>query len=282
MRARALSLCGALLLSACGGATAETAAEPTTLHAPATDSAAFLLEVGANLVDVLAPPSGSIEELDAARRAARGVDRRRAERDLARAHLYAAETSDERERARHLREARELTQTTTRIRDEQLSADLDFLQLWVTWRLGQRAADGRAQRFVQHHETARDLVLMAWLVRGEIAFADERWDDALEGFRAVLGHLGHPLYAFALFRSASVWREQGRDDDARQALTEVRDLGCPSDASAPTVHIAIAAARALGETTLTDPSGRERPATCPAEAAPSHGAIEDERPPILQ
>ncbi|MFO0684305.1 MAG: hypothetical protein U0234_19790 [Sandaracinus sp.] len=282
MRARALSVCGALLLVACGGAAVESAAEPTTLHAPATNSAAFLLEVGANLADVLARPEATIEELDAARRAARGMERRRAERDLARAHLYAAEAGDERERATHLREVRELTQTSTRIRDEQLSADLDFLQLWASWRLGQRVAEGRAQRFVEHHESARDLVLMAWLVRGEIAFEGERWDDALEGFRAVLGHLGHPLYAFALFRSAAVWREQGREDDARQALTEVRDLGCAGDASAPTIHIAIAAARALGETTLTDPSGRERPASCPAEGAPSHGAVEDERPPILQ
>jgi hypothetical protein len=268
-----------VLLSACGAAAVEAPAEDTTLEAPATDSAAFLLEVGATLSDALVRPTESIEALDAARRAARGVDRLRAQRDLARAHLFAAETSEGREQRAHYREMNELTTTSTRVRDPQLSADLDFLALWAAWRAGQRNADGRAERFVDHHATSPDLALIAWIIRGEVAFADERWDDALAGFRAVLGRLGHPLYAFALYRSARVWHEQGREDDAHQALAEVRNLGCVPEPSPPTLHIAIAAAHALGETTAPDLSGRERPSSCPVEGTAGTTGLEDERPP---
>lgn len=281
MRLRTVAL--SLLLSSCGAATAETVSDETTVQAPATDSAAFLLEVGGSLTEVLQRPTGSIEDLEAARRAARGVERLRASRDLARAHLFAGETSEGREQRAHYREIDELTRTTTRVRDEQLAAELDFLALWGSWRSGQRNAEARATRFVAHHESSHDLVLMAWIIRGEVAFADERWDDAAEGFRAVLGRLGHPLYAFALYRSARVWHEQGREDDSRQALTEVRDLGCATGASPPTLHIAIAATHALGETTAPDLQGRERPASCPAGgAATTAGSGEDERPPVLQ
>jgi len=273
----------ALASTACGAATAEGAAEETTLHAPATDSAAFLLEVGASLADVLERPIDSIEVLELNRRQARGVDRLRASRDLARAHLFAAEITEGREQRAHFREMNELTTTTTRVRDPQLAAELDFLALWAAWRAGQRNADGRAQRFIDHHATSPDLVLIAWIIRGEIAFADERWDDSLESFRAVLGRLGHPLYAFALYRSARAWHEDGREDESRQALGEVRDLGCGTDPSPATMHIALAATHALGETSATDPSGRERPASCPEEGATTTtGPLEDERPPVLQ
>lgn len=273
-----------VLLSACGAAAVEAPDEELTLDAPATDSAAFLLEVGGTLSEVLTEPSGTIEGLEAVRRAARGVDRLRAQRDLARAHVFAAQNAaDARAQRNHLREITELVTTTQRVRDAGLAADLDFLALWAAWRGGQRNADGRAQRFIDHHATSPDLVLIAWIIRGEIAFADEHWDDAAERFRAVLGRLGHPLYAFALYRSAAVWREQHRDDDARQALVEVRDLGCVTDASAPTLHVAIAAAAALGETTARDANGRDRPASCPAAGTSSvAGPLEDERPPVLQ
>lgn len=275
--------CLAFVLSACGAAAVRAVEEPSTVQAPATDSAAFLLEVGGSLADVLLPPEQSLDDLEAARRAARGVERLRAARDLARAHLFAAETSEGRERTAHYREMNELTTTTTRVRDEVLSSDLDFLALWAAWRGGQRNAEARAQRFIDHHATSPDLVLIAWIIRGEVAFADQRWDDALEGFRAVLGRLGHPLYAFALYRSARVWHEQGHEDESRQALTEVRDLGCVADVSPATLHIALAAMHALGETTVVDASGRERPASCAAPgAAPTSGAVEDERPPPVQ
>lgn len=284
VRSRSLALLVLALLGGCGAATAEAPAEETTLEAPATDSAAFLLEVGGTLAEVLTEPPGTMDGLEAVRRQARGVDRLRAQRDLARAHLFAAmNAADARAQRGHYREMNELTTTSTRVRDAGLSADLDFLALWAAWRAGQRNADGRAQRFIDHHATSPDLVLIAWIIRGEIAFADHHWDDAAEGFRAVLGRLGHPLYAFALYRSAAVWREQQRDDDARQALIEVRDLGCASSASPATVHIALAATHALGETTAADASGRERPASCPEEGSTSPaGPLEDERPPVLQ
>jgi hypothetical protein len=274
----------ALVVSACGGAASESPdEEPVTVSAAATDSAGFLLEVGGTLSEVLTEPQGTIDDLEAARRAARGVDRLRAQRDLARAHLFAGEHSEGREQRNHYREMNELTTTSTRVRDEQLASDLDFLALWASWRGGMRNADARAQRFVDRHATSPDLVLIAWIIRGEIAFEAHAWDDALECYRAVLGRLGHPLYAFALYRSARVWHEQGREDDAQQALREVRDLGCGTDVSPATLHIANASAHALGEQTAPDTSGRERPASCPEGGVPTTaGPLEDERPPVLQ
>lgn len=275
-----LALCVLTLLTACGGAPVEVE-EPTTVHAPASDSAAFLLEVGATLTDLFVRPTESLEELETARRAARGVERRQRERDLARAHLFAAEETEGRESRRHLREASELARSAaTSSRDETLAAEMDFVQLWAAWRAGQAAATGRAQRFVSRHETSRDLVLMAWIIRGEVAFADEHWDDAIEAYRAVLGRLGHALYAFALYRTARAQFQDGRTEESHQALEEVRDLGCPSDASAPTLHVALAATHALSGATRTDADGRERPATCPEEAVTTH-ATEDERPPPI-
>lgn len=273
-----------LAATACGAGSAELADDEPGVVAPATDSAAFLLEVGGNLVEVLARPSEDLDTLEAARRAARGTERLRAQRDLARAHLYAAEVTEGREQRAHFRAMNELTTTSGRVRDEALSADLDFLGVWVAWRAGQRNAEGRAQRFVAHHESSRDLLMLVWLIRGEIAFSEEHWDDALEDFRAVLGHLGHPLYAFALYRSARVWHEQGRSDDSVQALREVRDLGCAADAGAPTMHIALAATHALGESTRPDASGHERPESCADAPATTStgGGLEDERPPVLQ
>jgi hypothetical protein len=271
----------ALVLVACGGATVEAPDDDTpTLTAPATDSAAFLLEVGATLTDCLVPPTETIDALEASRRAARGVERRRVEKDLMRAHLFAAETAEGREQTAHYRAIQDLSTSTVRIRDEDLLAQIDFLALWGAWRSGHRSADQRAQRFVTHHEASHDLVLMAWIIRGEVAFADHRWDDALESFRAVLGRLGHPLYAFALYRSARCWLEQGRTDDSRQALNEVRDLACSTSASAPTIHIALAATTALGEQTVTDATGHERPASCATHTTTSSSSsLEDERPP---
>ena len=276
-----LALVPAVLLVACAGASTPDAEEPTTLRAPASDSAAFLLEVGGTLTDVLTRPSESIESLEASRGASRGEERRRIQRDLARAHMLAAEETEGREQRRHRTDATTAADAAAHgSHDDRLVAEMDFLALWVAWRAGQRSADGRAQRFVRQHETSRDLVLMAWLIRGEVAFAEEEWDDAITAYRAVLGHIGHPLYAFALYRSARAWHEDGRSDESRQALGEVRDLGCSADASPATLHVALAASTALGDGSVTGPDGRERPATCPEEGSTAH-TTEDERPPVL-
>ncbi len=279
----AVAIALALPLAACGAAASEVEVEePSTLHAPASDSAAFLLEVGATLTDVLVRPSESLEELETARRAARGTERRLRERDLARAHLFAAEETEGRESTRHLREAGELARSAAHSsRDATLATETDFIQLWAAWRAGQAAATARAERFVSRHESSRDLALIAWIIRGEVAFADERWDDAIAAYRAVLGRLGHPLYAFALYRTARAQFQAGRTEESHQALEEVRDLGCPTDASEPTLHVALAATHALSGRTRQDPTGRERPATCPEEAVTTH-ASEDERPPPVE
>lgn len=277
---RSLALSSIVLLVACGAAAPAQVEEPESAPtAPASDSAAFLLDVGGTLTDLLARPSEPIEALDAARRGSRGADRRQRERDLARAHLYAAEETTGRDSRRHLREAAELAHdAAAATRVSTLIAELDFIQLWCAWRAGQDAAEGRAERFVTRHDEAGDLTLLAWVVRGEIAFEHQRWDDAIEAYRAVLGHLEHPLYAFALYRTARARFQDGREEDAHHLFEDVQALGCPSNASATTLHVALEATHALSGATRTDAEGRERPASCPEEAVAVH-SIEDERPP---
>jgi len=268
--------CIVVALSGCGAGNAESGDGEDGAESLAGDGSALLVEVAGGVSEVLTPPSGSIEELEGTRRAARGTARRVAERDLARAHLFAIDASTGRERRAHVRAVQELT--SARVRDAQLSAELDLIGLWGSWRSGAGVADGRAQRFIAQHDDARDLALLAWLVRGEIAFARQRWDDALEAFRATLGRLGHPLYAYGLYRSALVWRALGRDDDTRQALAEVRDLGCGGDAAPGTVRVAVEAARALGEG-VSQVDGRQRPEHCASGEATQSTSAEDERPP---
>lgn len=272
----------ALVLVGCGASAPPVEDETPTLHAPASDSAAYLIEVGGTLAEILRAPSEPVEALESAQRSARGADRRRVQRDLARAHLLLAEGLEGRDASRERRAATTSAEAASRgSHDDRLLAEMDFVQLFAAWRAGQRAAEGRATRFVTRHDDGpRDLVLLAYLVRGEVAFADEAWDDALTAYRAVLGHVDHPLYAFALYRSALVWNAQGRTDEARQALHEVRDLGCTASVSAPTMRVALEATSALGEAHHTDPSGHERPDACPEQPV-STQSIEDERPPVL-
>lgn len=257
----AAALCATTLL-ACGGAQTTSANAP---RSRSVDPAALLLEVGADATVVLRRPERSIEELDAARVEARGNDRRAAVRDLVVAHMFAAEEADEREARRLRRRAEQLADAAVRgSRDAGLNAEVDFARLWMSWRSGAANAEPRATRFTERHRTARALLPLAWMIRGELALASERFDDAVASFRFALGDLEHPLYAYALWRTAASYRRLGRADDATQALTEVERLGCASGASAFVVRIATAAASERGSGLRQDPDGVTRPASCPA------------------
>ncbi|MCZ7679574.1 MAG: hypothetical protein M5U28_12755 [Sandaracinaceae bacterium] len=217
-------------------------------------------------------PERSIEELEAARRDARGNDRRAAVRDLVVAHMFAAEEADEREARRLRRRAEQLADAAVRgSRDAGLIAEIDFARLWMSWRSGAANAEPRATRFTERHRSARELVPLAWMIRGELALVGERFDDAVAAFRFALGDLEHPLYAYALWRTAASYRRLGRADDATQALAEVEQLGCASGASAFVVRVATAAASERGSGLRQDTDGVTRPASC---AAPESGESE--------
>lgn len=251
----------ALSLSACGGATAGM----QTAQPGALDPGDFLLEVGAASCPVLQRPARSIEELDAARRDARGAERRQLVRELVTAHLYASEGAEGREARRLRRRAEQLADATMRgSRDSTLVAELSLAELWMSWRAGAANAEARATRFTERHRDAGDLLTLAWMVRGEIALEAERFEDAITSFRFALGQLESPLYGYALLRTAEAERRLGRADEASQALSEVEQLGCAAEPSAFVVRLARAAASQRGSGLRTDPDGVVRPATCPA------------------
>ena len=166
---------GACLLG-CGAASGGGGgAQGASGEAVSLDPAAFLREVGAETSEVLRPPEGSLEELEAVRREARGAERRAATQRVITAHAFAAEEAsaadDARGARRHRRIAERLADAAVRgTRDADLVAQVNFMRLWMTWRSGAAAAEGRAERYTTRHTQAGVLTTIAWMIRGEIAF----------------------------------------------------------------------------------------------------------------
>lgn len=208
----------------------------------------YLLEMAGASSGWLARPESGSEALQTRARGLRGDERRRAFAQLAVAHLWEAENElDERRAKRHRRDANEAAQNATnRTRDDSLVQAMAFVSLVVAWRNDSRNSDVAAERFVERHRTAGDLHLLGWIVRGEIAFDARRWDQAATAYRYLLGEMEHPLYAFALYRTAHVYREQGRAEDSRQALTEVDALGNGTNVRPEVLRVADSARRELG------------------------------------
>ncbi|HJL15868.1 MAG TPA: hypothetical protein RMH99_09440 [Sandaracinaceae bacterium LLY-WYZ-13_1] len=249
---------------ACGGANdhegTREAPRPVTV-----EPAAFLEEVGAASSVVLQRPRRSLEELEQARRDARGQARRLATRDAVVGLVFAASEAEGREARRLRRRAERLADAAVRgSRDASLRAEIAFAKLWLAWRAGSRLAERRAERFTTRHRESGDLLTLAWMIRGEIAFTDERYEDAVEAYRFALGNLGHPLYAFALFRTAHAHRRLGHEERATQAFDEVEQLGCGREVPRATLRIATAAASERGSGLRIDTDGVTRPARCPS------------------
>jgi hypothetical protein len=122
-----------------------------------------------------------------------------------------------------------------------------------------------AGRFQDHAEITR----LAWMLRGELAFAGEDWDGARDGFRFVMADLDHPLYPFALYRTAQSYTGEGRAEEGRLALEGVRDRACRSDATD--------ADRSFGERAWADLGDPPAPALpTPAGRPPFCAAAEHE------
>lgn len=254
---------GALLLTACGGGQLQVQVPDEVRVEPAI----FLTEIGTEAApNVFAYPTRSLDELDDARRAARGADRVRAMRDLAVALVYATIESEGRESRRFRQRAERMIDAAARgNRDDQLRAELDFLRLWLAYRSGSNPRAARlAERFGNRHRAAGVLTTIAYMVAGEAAFAEEDYDDAIEAYRFALGQLGSPLYAFALYRTAHAHGADGEREEGLSALREVERLGCAHDALGPVVRLANAAASELETGLRRDPDDVVRPASCPA------------------
>jgi hypothetical protein len=271
---RALSVLAVLTAIGCG------AAGPMSPRRGATagpiDPAAFLLEASASGTNLLQAPDESIDALGARRAQARGADRRQVLRDLARAHAAAARGAVRREARRHRADARRFADAAAQgAREDTLAAEAAFLNLWLDYETDARGAASRAERFTTRYRRSGELLVLAWMIRGELALGAEDWRDAREAFRFVLGQLGHPLYGYGLYRTAFAWRGAGDGEQARRAIEEAAALGCDPRASEPISIVALLAARDLGVGTRRA-GERDVPASCPEAAEEPHD--EDWRP----
>lgn len=251
-----------LLLAGCGGG-GEYLAERPTSTPTRVDPPAFLLDYGARRTTTLRPPERSIEELEQAVREERGDARRQAARELALAHLFAAEASEGRDATRHRRSALRWAGRAVRgSSDDWMKAEMAFVEVWSAWRAERRTASNVAERFARRHPTGGDLVFLSWIIRGEAALAAERWDDAATAFRYILGSLDHPLYPYALYRTAKVYDGQGRGEDRDQALREVVQLACADDVSEEARQLAGIAQAELRMPDVTREDGTTVPQIC--------------------
>ena len=253
-----------LLVMGCGATSTPT----RTTAAPSDfDPLAFLMEIANSQTELLRAPDESVETLMERRTSVSGAERRQVLRDLARAHLALARTAEGREARRH-REAfaRFSDSAVNGSRDDHPNAEMAFLEVWLDFETEGRNAASRAERFTTRHDQSGDLLVLVWMIRGELALRAEDWEGARAGFRFVLGQLGHPLYAYALYRTAFAWHSAGDDEQARQALEEAAALGCDGSASEPTRRMALLAAHQLG-LGLRAEDGRNVPETCPTRDA---------------
>ncbi len=255
------SLVVLLLAAACGGAGGPRLEAPA--RPDAIDPPRFLLEYAGRRANALSPPERSIDALEEARREARGDERRQAVRELAIAHLLAAEQAPERDATRHRRSALRFARAASRGTDDDwLAAEMAFIEVWSAWRAGRGGAANVAERFARRHPRSGDLVYLCWIIRGEVAFEREDWDEAAEAYRFVLGSIEHPLYGYALYRTAHAWKGLGRDDDTEQALREVVQLGCAADAADEAREMAALAQSDLRMPDVTLEDGTSRPEIC--------------------
>ncbi len=193
-------------------------------------------------------PAESAEALEETARASRGTEKRDALRKLAAVRLWSAEDADSEQDATRQRRAlvRAVRDARGFNRSAAVGAELSFYELWSGWRAGRDSAERLAERYVESEREAGELLFFAWILRGEMALAREDFPQAAESFRFLLVHLDHPLYAFALWRTAHCYRGMGRDEDATQALRDVDALGQRSEASEFVRRIAAVARHELG------------------------------------
>lgn len=269
-----LVVCCALLAIGCGAAQSTGGAsyrpEPLEAHV-------FLRGYGQANVSTFDEVRDS-ETVLPLMREARGAERKALQRELALAYLSEAEAeTDERAQRRLWRKTQQAAErAAVRVRDAWVRAELAFVQLWSSWRVGARNALRKSERFTSRHLAGGDLLLMAWAIRGELALAAEAWEEARTSFRYLLGHIEHPLYAYALYRDGEALRGLDRRDEAIANFEQVRDMGCDPDAPRAVLRIAALASRQARTDVHLDGSGDPRPDSCAPPPVEGEGEGESE------
>lgn len=261
-------LLGTFLCPGCRPASGDTTPERITI-----DPVDFLVAAGQSSTVVLRRPGREAEALEAARQSASGNERRRIERELVVARMFetldALEVWDNRRADRRRRETERLADEIAQSHDDPtVPAEMAFVKVFVAWMADAPQARRRAERFVEEFANSGDLVLFAWVIRGEILLRAQEYENAMAAFRFPLSRLGHSLYGYALYRTSFCLHRLGQDDRARQAMREVLQLGCERDQPRPVLRLAVAAAQSLGEDTMRQPDGTLRPEHCASGETP--------------
>ena len=109
------------------------------------------------------------------------------------------------------------------------------------------------------------------MIRGAIELGEGHWREAERAYRYLLGHIEHPLYPFALLRTAHTLQERERGGEAREMMEQVIAMGCHGEQT-PELELTVEAAAYELQVRLNE----GRPLDC-TEAG--QGGGEDELPP---
>jgi hypothetical protein len=255
-------LLSAVLAAACGGSSVKT----KKLSLGDFDPHAHLLAFAENRTAIMKAPEESLELLeDQLVPGVKGASRRALERKIAVATFRAAESeADPKAQKKARNSALRLAEKSKKAEsDAYAAAESEFLALWIAWRAEKPSARSLAAAFTSARADTLELYALAWAIRGELALEYKDWDDAKTAFRSLLGDITHPLYAYALYRTASAHEGAGEEEEQKQALLEATQMGCDRGAAAESLAIALLAASELGERGRKDKDGVTRPASCP-------------------
>ena len=239
--------CALLFAVGCGASTPTPATSSGGVRAVGPKN--YLLHWAAEWQPLLAPPGATSEELRAQVRELRGRERQEATlryanaliRDMAQAEAE----EDTRGMRRARREFRRVLRRLARVRGD-LAAVRDFIDLLASWRLGEERAQRLAERFTGRHEEPRELHGLAWMILGELQLEAEDLNDAATSFRYLMGDLEHPLYPFALWRTAEIHGARGEESEQRELQEQLVRMGCDPDVREETAMVAAAVAREAG------------------------------------
>jgi hypothetical protein len=198
--------------------------------------------------------------------------------------IHAAAAADEGGQAEaadaHRREARRLLREAARgNQDRSIGVRIDFLLVWLSWE-GERGRESTFSQINRFHHRYGDgegvLLGVVWLIKGELEMEERHYQRAQRAFRHVLDQPGHPLYGYALFRTARCWTVLGEVSLGIDALGEVERLGCASDASPLTMTLSARAGQLLNHPPLPDMSWGDRRAVCEGRGAEVGAQMEAE------
>lgn len=293
---RALVVAWALALSQSACAHAASAPAPTeppeasaeapvveepedTSEAPSGpfDARAFARAYVAPRISIFTPSQTPAASLERSLRAVRDANTKRTlRRALVTVHLVAAESApDAATRERERRAMVALARAALRgNRDARLAAELAFTEVWLAWISEAPDAARRAEAFFTRHVVDRELLRVDTLIRAELALAGDA-ASRVRGRAALsllLGHVDDPLHAYASYRTARSYCDDGDEALCRQWLEQTRVLGCRPNAPVETRSFAERAFADLGAPAVPR-RDRERgaPRYCSRAATASFG-----------